>query len=67
MPSKLQWALESPGPVVCEVMVKADEPRAPRVSSMQRPDGSMESMPLENMWPFLPPEEQAANMIGSVQ
>jgi acetolactate synthase-1/2/3 large subunit len=67
MPSKLRWALESPGPVVCEVMVKADEPRAPRVSSMQKPDGSMESMPLENMWPFLPPEEQAANMIGPVQ
>ena len=42
MPSKLQWALASPGPVVCEVMVKADEPRAPRVSSMQKPDGSME-------------------------
>ena len=30
MPSKLQWALESPGPVVCEVMVKADEPRERR-------------------------------------
>jgi len=67
MPSKLQAALETPGPVVCEVVVKPDEPRAPRVTSMQRPDGSMESMPLENMWPFLPPEEQAANMIGSAK
>jgi acetolactate synthase-1/2/3 large subunit len=67
MPTKLHWALETQGPVVCEVMVKPDEPRAPRVSSMQKPDGSMESMPLENMWPFLPPEEQAANMIGLVK
>jgi acetolactate synthase I/II/III large subunit len=63
LPTGLQRALETEGPVVCEVMVKPNEPRAPRVSSRQLPDGSMESMPLENMWPFLPPEEQAANML----
>ncbi|MEI6036487.1 MAG: thiamine pyrophosphate-binding protein [Planctomycetota bacterium] len=65
MPSKLRAVLDSPGPVVCEVIVKPDEPRAPRVSSIKKPDGSMESMPLENMWPFLSPEEMAENMIGA--
>jgi acetolactate synthase-1/2/3 large subunit len=61
----IRRVLESPGPVVCEVVVKPDEPRAPRVSSMQRPDGSMESMPLENMWPFLPADELERNMIAA--
>ena len=64
MPAKLRQVLHAAGPVVCEVMVKPDEPRAPRVSSIKNPDGSMESMPLENMWPFLPAEDLAANMIG---
>ena len=59
----LREVLDTPGPVVCDVMVIPDEPRAPRVSSMQRPDGSMVSMPLEDMWPFLDREEFHRNMI----
>jgi acetolactate synthase-1/2/3 large subunit len=55
--------LESPGPVVCEVLVPADEPRGPRVASAQRADGSMVSKPLEDLWPFLDREEFRANMI----
>ncbi len=30
---------------------------------MQKPDGSMVSKPLEDMWPFLDREEFLANMI----
>jgi acetolactate synthase-1/2/3 large subunit len=55
--------LETPGPVVCDVQVIPDEIRGPRISSMQRPDGSMVSKPLEDLWPFLPREEFLANMI----
>ncbi len=66
-PSTLEAGLRSvlamPGPVVCEVMTIPDETRAPRVSSSQRPDGSMVSRPLEDMWPFLDREEFRANMI----
>jgi acetolactate synthase-1/2/3 large subunit len=36
--------------------------RAPRVQSRQKPDGSMVSRPLEDMYPFLPREEFLANM-----
>lgn len=50
-------------PVVCEVVVKADEPREPRLSSYQRADGSMASKPLEDLYPFLPREEFLANML----
>jgi acetolactate synthase I/II/III large subunit len=56
-------ALEMPGPVVCVVLAPADEQRAPRLSSMQRPDGSMVSKPLEDLWPFLDRDEFRANMI----
>lgn len=55
--------LDLPGPVVCDVHVIPDEVRAPRLSSMQRPDGSFVSKPLEDLWPFLDREEFRANMI----
>jgi acetolactate synthase-1/2/3 large subunit len=55
--------LEMNGPVVCDVRVIPDEVRAPRLASYQRPDGSLVSRPLEDLWPFLPREEFLANMI----
>jgi acetolactate synthase-1/2/3 large subunit len=55
--------LEIRGPVVCDVRVIPDEIRAPRLASYQRPDGSLGSRPLEDLWPFLPREEFLSNMI----
>ncbi|MGO9405601.1 MAG: thiamine pyrophosphate-binding protein [Terriglobales bacterium] len=55
--------LRSRGPVVCDVHVIPDEIRAPRVTSIQRPDGSFLSKPLEDLWPFLDRDEFAQNMI----
>jgi len=55
--------LASRGPVVCDVHVIPDEIRAPRVTSIQRPDGSFVSKPLEDLWPFLDRNEFAENMI----
>lgn len=55
--------LETPGPVVCEVIAPGQEERAPRISSMQGPDGSMVSKPLEDLWPFLDRDEFRSNMI----
>jgi acetolactate synthase-1/2/3 large subunit len=60
---RVREVLDSDGPVVCEVRVPPDEPRGPRVASAQRPDGSMVSKPLEDLWPFLDREEFLANMI----
>jgi len=59
----IREVLAQAGPVVCEVVVPADEPRGPRVSSAQRADGSMVSKPLEDLWPFLDRDEFRANMI----
>jgi acetolactate synthase-1/2/3 large subunit len=55
--------LAMPGPVVCDVRVIPDEPREPRLSSAQTPDGSLVSKPLEDLFPFLPREEFFANML----
>ena len=55
--------LRSRGPVVCDVHILPDEIRAPRVTSIQRADGSFLSKPLEDLWPFLDRDEFARNMI----
>lgn len=55
--------LDAPGPCVIEVRTPREEPRAPSLSSMRKPDGSMVSKPLEDLWPFLPRDEFLANMI----
>ncbi len=60
---QVREVLETPGPVVCDVMCIPDEIRGPRLSSKQMPDGSMVSMPLEDLWPFLPRDEFRANML----
>lgn len=59
----IRAVLASPGPVVCEVMVSPDQPIGPRISSSVRPDGSMVSRPLEDLFPFLEREEFRSNMI----
>jgi acetolactate synthase-1/2/3 large subunit len=60
---QLQRVLEIKGPVVCDVVSRPDEARVPSLSSAQRPDGSLYSKPLEDLWPFLPREEFLKNMI----
>jgi acetolactate synthase-1/2/3 large subunit len=59
----VRGVLAMDGPVVVDVRVIPDEVRAPRLQSYQKPDGSIVSRPLEDMYPFLPREEFLANMI----
>jgi acetolactate synthase-1/2/3 large subunit len=63
MQAKIASVLKTPGPVVCEVCVIPDEPREPRLSSSRRPDGSMVSRPLEDLFPFLDRDEFRDNML----
>ena len=60
---RVRALLDAPGPCVIEVRTPREEPRAPSLSSMRKPDGSMVSKPLEDLWPFLPRDEFLANMI----
>jgi acetolactate synthase-1/2/3 large subunit len=55
--------LNTEGPVVCEVMVDPMLQTAPKLSSEVKPDGSIISKPLEDLWPFLDRKEFYSNMI----
>lgn len=59
----IRQTLDTPGPAVCEVMLDPHQPFSPRVSSKRLPDGRMVTAPLEDMFPFLPREELAENML----
>jgi acetolactate synthase-1/2/3 large subunit len=60
---EVRKVLAMKGPVLCDTNVLPDEVRAPRLSSMQKPDGSFVSKPLEDLFPFLDRDEFLANMI----
>jgi acetolactate synthase-1/2/3 large subunit len=60
---QIESVLQMDGPVICEVMVASNEDRIPRASSYIKPDGSMGSKPLEDLFPFLPRDEFRAQMI----
>jgi acetolactate synthase-1/2/3 large subunit len=49
-------------PVLCRITARRDQVITPKVQAMKLPDGGMVSKPLEDMWPYLPPEEIAENM-----
>jgi acetolactate synthase-1/2/3 large subunit len=54
--------LAAPGPAVCEVMLDAKQEFEPRLKSRQLPDGTIVSPALEDMFPFLEPEELRSNL-----
>ncbi|MBZ0105897.1 MAG: thiamine pyrophosphate-binding protein [Sulfuricella denitrificans] len=61
--SGLQQALSQSRPVLVDVRLISNEALAPKVSALPQPDGSMKSMPLEDMTPLLPLETLQAEMI----
>ena len=54
--------MNSPGPILCEVLIDPAEVRSPSIASRPNEDGSMSSSALEDLWPFLPREELMENM-----
>jgi acetolactate synthase-1/2/3 large subunit len=61
--SKIQLILSKPGPFVCEIIMPETQPLIPRLSSLKKPDGSIISKPLEDLYPFLDRSEFDENMI----
>jgi len=59
----LQRALTHEGPLLVDVRLVADEALFPKSAALPQADGSMRSMPLEDMSPLLPRDEFKANMI----
>jgi len=60
---RVRAALESTGPTLIEVMLDPQQEFEPRSRSKVLPDGTIVSPPLEDMYPFLSPEEMAENKI----
>lgn len=50
---RVQAVLDLAGPVVCAVNVSSDQVTAPRATSSVRPDGTIVSLPMEDMAPRL--------------
>ena len=59
----LQEVLDTPGPVLCEVILDPDQGFEPRQSSRQLSDGRIVSAPLEDMFPFLDRPDLLENLL----
>jgi acetolactate synthase-1/2/3 large subunit len=56
-------ALSQRGPLFIDVQVQTDEVLWPKCAALPQPDGTIRSMPLEDMSPLLSREEFGANMM----
>ncbi len=63
--ARVQAVLDHPGPIVCAVNVSSDQVTAPRATSSVRPDGTIVSLPMEDMAPRLPRDVFLSEMIVS--
>jgi acetolactate synthase-1/2/3 large subunit len=59
----IRQVLDTPGPILCDVLMDPDQPLVPKTSFKQLADGSLVSPPLEDLYPFLERDEFRANMI----
>ncbi|MDQ2872259.1 MAG: thiamine pyrophosphate-binding protein, partial [Candidatus Eremiobacteraeota bacterium] len=55
--ANVQYVLSQPGPFLCDVKLLRDETLWPKSATLPQPDGSIVSMPLEDMSPLLPRDE----------
>ena len=59
---KIYWTLDMDGPRICELHMSPTQPLIPKVYAEKRPDGTLESRPLEDMAPLLDRDEFNLNM-----
>lgn len=59
----LKQALATDGPVICDVILNPGQGFEPKLSARQLPDGRIVSPALEDLAPFLPPEELEQNLL----
>jgi acetolactate synthase-1/2/3 large subunit len=60
---KVAFTLGARGPFICDVTLIHDEALWPKSTAFALPDGSMMSMPLEDLAPLLPRDELRENML----
>lgn len=62
----LSEVVNSVGPVLCEVICPDNQEVIPSVSSIKKEDGTMMSLPIEDMYPFLEREEFKKEMLVKI-
>ncbi|MGR6655748.1 thiamine pyrophosphate-binding protein [Pseudomonas mosselii] len=62
----LAEAMQMPRPMILEVLLMKDEALSPKVAAIPQADGSMTSMPLEDMSPLLPLAVLEDEMAGNI-
>ena len=62
--TKLDLLIDHKGPIICEVICPSNQLLMPRVASKQNEDGTMVSMPYDDMYPFLSREEYTRNTLN---
>lgn len=60
--SVISDALRARGPIICEIFALPKQEIIPAVSSIRLPNGTMQSKPIHDMYPFLSEEELNNNM-----
>lgn len=58
----IRRVLTHEGPILCEVNISQEQEIIPKASAYRKEDGTLESRPLEDMYPFLPRDEIWENM-----
>ena len=59
----IQTALNTKGPIVCEVFIDLNQQFSPKLTSRRLENGAMQTSALEDMAPFLSREELEENML----
>jgi acetolactate synthase-1/2/3 large subunit len=62
----IQDLLQTPGPLLCDVVLRRDYIFSPKLSSRKLDDGRMVSTALDDMYPFLPDDEMEKNKYRSL-
>ncbi|MNO35592.1 Acetolactate synthase large subunit [compost metagenome] len=60
--SAIKAVMNTEGPIICEIEAQVDQKILPLVTSKKLEDGTMQSTPLHDMYPFLDGEELKGNM-----
>jgi acetolactate synthase-1/2/3 large subunit len=58
----IQEIMDHGGPVLCEIMMDPNQMQAPKSINRRNADGTMKQTPIEDSFPFLNPDEVAANL-----
>ncbi|MDR1433890.1 thiamine pyrophosphate-binding protein [Candidatus Endomicrobiellum devescovinae] len=58
---KIKEVLDYQGPVICDIVMRELQELMPRTASKKLPDGTLEAMPFDDMYPFLSKEEYEQN------